>query len=145
MKVAEVMSTAVEFITGTAPVKEAAELMGELDVGALPVGNAGALDGIVTDRDLLFRVVAAGLDPNTALVRDVASRSVIACRDTDDLRVAMDLMAANQIRRLPVMDDRGAVCGWVTLADISRKLLVDSRDLQSALTRITETDGPAGV
>ena len=143
MKVADVMSTAVEFIDGTAPVKEAAELMGELDVGALPIGTAEALDGIVTDRDLLFRVVAAGLDPKTALVRDVASRSVIACRDSDELRVAMDLMAANQIRRLPVMDDRGHVCGWVTLADISRKLLVESRDLQGALSRITEADAAA--
>lgn len=145
MRVAEVMSTAVEFIGGDVPVKEAAELMGELDVGALPIGTAGALEGIVTDRDLLFRVVAAGLDPRTALVRDVASRSVISCREGDELRVAMDLMAANHIRRLPVMDDHGAVSGWVTLADISRKLLVESRDLQGALSRITEPERAAGA
>lgn len=138
MKVAEVMSTAVEFVAGDRPVTEAAELMGELDVGALPIGTAAALEGIVTDRDLLFRVVAAGLDPRGTLVRDVASRAVIACRESDDLLVAMDLMAANHVRRLPVMDDRGTVCGWVTLADISRKLLVESRDLQGALSRITE-------
>ena len=144
MKVAEVMSTAVEFIGGDAPVKDAAELMGELDVGALPVGSAGALEGIVTDRDLLFRVVAAGLDPHATLVRDVASRAMIACRDTDELQVAMDLMAANHVRRLPVIDDRGDVTGWVTLADLSRKLLVDSRSLQAALSEITEAGpGPA--
>ena len=144
MKVAEVMSTAVEFIGGDAPVKDAAELMGELDVGALPVGSAGALEGIVTDRDLLFRVVAAGLDPHATLVRDVASRAMIACRDTDELQVAMDLMAANHVRRLPVIDDRGEVTGWVTLADLSRKLLVDSRSLQAALSEITEAGpGPA--
>ena len=140
MKVAEVMSTAVEFVAGDVPVKEAAELMGELDVGALPVGGPTALDGIVTDRDLLFRVVAAGLDPKVTLVRDVASRAVIACREGDDLQTAMDLMAANHVRRLPVLDDRGTVCGWVTLADISRKLLVESRDLQGALSRITEAE-----
>ena len=138
MRVAEVMSTAVEFIGGNAPVKEAAELMGELDVGALPVGTPEALEAIVTDRDLLFRVVAAGLDPNATLVRDVASRSVISCRETDELQVAMDLMAANHVRRLPVLDDRDDVAGWVTLADISRKLLVDSRGLQAALSEITE-------
>ena len=138
MRVAEVMSTAVEFIGGNAPVKEAAELMGELDVGALPVGTPAALEAIVTDRDLLFRVVAAGLDPNATLVRDVASRSVISCRETDELQVAMDLMAANHVRRLPVLDDRDDVAGWVTLADISRKLLVDSRGLQAALSEITE-------
>ena len=138
MKVADVMSTAVEYIGGNAPVREAAELMGELDVGALPVGSAGDLDGIVTDRDILFRVVAAGLDPTSTLVRDVASRPVIACRETDGLQTAMDLMAANHIRRLPVQDDRGAISGWVTLADISRKLLVDSHGLQDALRRMTE-------
>ena len=132
------MSTAVEFIGGNAPVKDAAELMGELDVGALPVGTPDALEGIVTDRDLLFRVIAAGLDPNATLVRDVASRSMISCRETDELQVAMDLMAANHVRRLPVLDDRDDVAGWVTLADISRKLLVDSRGLQAALSEITE-------
>ena len=140
MKVVEVMSTAVEFVGGNAPVKEAAELMGELDVGALPVGSAGALEGIVTDRDILFRVVAAGLDPTATLVRDIASRAVIGCRESDDLQVAMDLMAANHVRRLPVQDERGTVQGWVTLADISRKLLVDGRKLQAALSELTEGD-----
>ena len=138
MKVADVMSTAVEFIAGNAPVREAAELMGELDVGALPVGSADELDGIVTDRDILFRIVAAGLDPTSTLVRDVASRPVIACRETDGLQTVMDLMAANHIRRLPVKDDRGSISGWVTLADISRKLLVDSHGLQDALRLMTE-------
>ena len=138
MKVADVMSTAVEFIAGNAPVREAAELMGELDVGALPVGSADELDSIVTDRDILFRIVAAGLDPTSTLVRDIASRPVIACRETDGLQTVMDLMAANHIRRLPVKDDRGSISGWVTLADISRKLLVDSHGLQDALRLMTE-------
>jgi CBS domain-containing protein len=138
MKVAELMSTGVEFIGGNAPVKEAAELMGELDVGALPVGSPASLEGILTDRDILFRVVAAGLDPSTARVRDVASRPVIACRETDEIETAMDLMAANHVRRLAVQDDRGTVTGWITLADISRKLLVESRGLQDALSELTE-------
>ena len=140
---ADVMSTAVEYIGGNAPVREAAELMGELDVGALPVGSAGDLDGIVTDRDVLFRVVAAGLDPTSTLVRDIASRPVIACRETDGLQTAMDLMAANHVRRLPVRDDRGSISGWITLADISRKLLVDSHGLQDALRLITEDNDVA--
>ena len=141
MKVIDVMSTAVEFIGGNSPVRDAAELMGELDVGALPVGSAGELDGIVTDRDVLFRVVAAGLDPTSTLVRDIASRPVISCRENDGLQTVMDLMAANHIRRLPVQDDRGSISGWVTLADISRKLLVDSHGLQDALRLMTEDNG----
>ena len=71
-------------------------------------------------------------------MRDVASRAVISCREADPLQLAMDLMAANHVRRLPVLDERGGVVGWVTLADISRKLLVDSRGLQDALSELTE-------
>ena len=138
MKIVEVMSGAIEFVAGGATVKEAAELMGELDVGALPVGTPLAIDGIVTDRDILFRVVAAGLDPKTALVRDIHSKPAITCRETDSVQMAMDMMAANHIRRLPVLDDRGTATGFVTLADISRKLLVESRTLQDALSEITE-------
>ncbi len=138
MNVADLMSTTVEFIGGNAPVKDAAELMGELDVGALPVGTAAALEGIVTDRDILFRVVAAGRDPNATLVRDIATSAVIGCQPTDELQIVMDLMAANHVRRLPVQAPSGAVLGWITLADISRKLLVDSRSLQGALSDMTE-------
>lgn len=60
MQVAEIMATPVEFIEPDATIEEAAVLMGELDVGCLPVGNAHDLRGILTDRDILFRVVAAG-------------------------------------------------------------------------------------
>ena len=59
MKIADIMSTAVEFVAPNAAVKEAAELMGELDIGAVPVGSPANLEGILTDRDILFRVVAA--------------------------------------------------------------------------------------
>src|SRR4051812_49680981 len=77
------MTRHVEFVDGEAPVKDAAELMGEIDVGALPVGSADRLEGILTDRDVLYRVVARGLDPTTVRVRDVASQPVIACGGGD--------------------------------------------------------------
>ena len=63
MRVEDVMSRDVEFLGGDSSAREAAELMGELDVGSLPIGSADALDGIVTDRDILYRLVARGLDP----------------------------------------------------------------------------------
>lgn len=140
MKVADIMSTAIDFVGANASVKEAAELMGELDVGAVPVGSATSLIGILTDRDILYRVVAAGFDNSVVLARDVASQPPIVCRETDDLRFVMDLMAANHIRRLPVASDQGHVVGWITLADISRKLLVDDRRLQMALSEMTEDE-----
>jgi CBS domain-containing protein len=128
----------VEFIAPDATVQQAAEMMGELDVGGLPVGSAAALLGVVTDRDLLYRVVAAGRDPAAMRVRDAMSSPALSCRATDDLRVAMDLMAAQNIRRLAVQDAAGTVVGWVTLADLARRLLVDSDTVQQALRAATE-------
>jgi len=138
MLVSDVMSRGVEFIDANATVQVAAELMGEIDVGALPVGSASHLDGILTDRDILYRAVARGLDPTKTAVYDVLSRPVVACAETDTVQTAMDLMAAHHIRRMPVRRDDGAVSGWITLADLSRRLLVEHPGLQAALSELTE-------
>ena len=141
MKVSDVMTRYVEFVAPEATVKEAAELMGELDVGALPAGSEERVEGVVTDRDILYRVVARGLDPAGLRVRDVLSRPVVACGEDDSVPAAMDIMAANHIRRMPVRDARGRVSGWITLADLARKLLVDSETVQGALRAMTEPEG----
>ena len=140
LRVSDVMTTYVEFIEPAATVKEAAEMMGDLDVGALPAGSAERVEGVVTDRDILYRVVAAGLDPNRVSVREIVSRPVVFCLEDDTVRSAMDAMAANHIRRMPVQDAAGRVTGWVTLADLARKLLVDSDTLQGALTALTDAE-----
>jgi len=137
LRVGDVMTTFVEFIGPEATVKEAAEMMGELEVGALPAGSAERIEGVVTDRDILYRVVAAGLDPTRVRVREVLSRPVVFCGEDETVQAAMDAMAANHIRRMPVQDASGRVTGWVTLADLARKLLVDSTMLQGALTAMT--------
>jgi CBS domain-containing protein len=144
MRVAEVMTREVEFIAPDAPVSAAAELMGELDVGALPVGGPAELRGIVTDRDLLYRVVAQGRDAAQVRVAEVLSAPVVTCREEDSLQSALDLMAANHLRRLPVVDAGGRVTGWITLADLARSLLHGSEALQSALAAVTaDSDAPA--
>ena len=143
MKVADVMSRHVEFIEADATAQEAAVMMGELDVGALPVGAPERLEGVLTDRDILYRVVARGLDCSAVRVRDVLTTPVLSCRPEDGLRDAMDLLAAHHIRRLPVRDAAGRVVGWVTLADLSRRLLLDSGSLQAALREATEGEAAA--
>ena len=143
MRVGDIMSRHVEFIPGAATVVEAAELMGELDVGALPVGRAEELEGIVTDRDILYRVVAKGLGGAEVLVRDVATRPVIGCGTEDTLQAAMDLMATHSIRRLAVRDGEGRVVGWITMADLARHLLVGSEPLQVSLRALSEAPAQA--
>lgn len=141
MKVADLMARHVEFIEPDATVQDAAALMGELDVSALPIGTPDDLKGVVTDRDILYRLVAEGKDPRRTSVLQIASRIVFSCRPDDDLSTAMDLMASQNVRRLPVMDDAQHVVGWLTLSDVSRHLLVESEVVQSALKEMTDRIG----
>lgn len=138
MRVGEIMARYVEFIPAEAPVSEAAELMGELDVGALPVGTPEDLQGVVTDRDILYRIVAKGLNSADVTVGAIATRPVIGCGEEDSLQDAMNLMAAHHIRRLAVRDDGGRVIGWLTLGDVARHLLVDRGSVQAVLRDLTE-------
>ncbi len=137
MRVSDVMTRHVEFIGPEATAQDAAALMGELDVSALPVGSAADLKGVITDRDLLYRVVAEGRDPKRTQVGDVATKLVFTCRVDDPLTTAMDLMASHNIRRLPVIEGEEVV-GWLTLSDLSRQLLVDSQVVQNGLRDLTE-------
>jgi CBS domain-containing protein len=137
MRVSDVMTRHVEFIEPDATAQDAASLMGELDVSALPVGSPQDLRGVITDRDLLYRVVAEGKDPKRTRVWDVATKLVFTCRADDPLTTAMDLMASHNIRRLPVIEGE-AVVGWLTLSDLSRRLLVDSEVVQNGLRDLTE-------
>ena len=144
MRVADIMTRHVEFIEPDATAQEAASLMGELDVSALPVGTPDDLRGVVTGRDLLYRVVAEGKDPKRTRVVEVSTKQVFTCRVDDPLTTAMDLMASHNMRRLPVLDaDR--VVGWITLSDVSRRLLVDSEVVQNGLLDLTDrlTTDPA--
>ncbi|HEV7803998.1 MAG TPA: CBS domain-containing protein [Burkholderiales bacterium] len=141
MKVGDLMATTVEFIDANATVQDAASLMGELDVSALPIGTPQDLKGVITDRDILYRVVAAGRDPRRTPVLQVATKQVYSCQPQDPLSVAMDLMASQNVRRLPVLDDAQSVIGWITLSDLSRHLLVESEVVQTALHGITDRIG----
>jgi CBS domain-containing protein len=138
MKVSELMATHIEFLEPDATVQDAAALMGELDVGALPIGAADDLKGVITDRDILYRVVAEGKDPRRTSALSVASKEVYSCRPDDELSVAMDVMAAQSVRRVPVLDDSRHVVGWLTISDLSRHLLVKSEVVQTALHKLTD-------
>ncbi|WP_455985681.1 CBS domain-containing protein [Methylorubrum extorquens] len=140
LRVADVMARDFEFIEPQASVQDAAILMGEIEVGALPVGTAHHIIGVITDRDLLYRVVARGRDPRVISVQEVASRPVLSCSPDDTLRAAMDTMATNYVRRLLVIDRSGTAVGWLTLADVARHLLVSDDALQMSLQALT--DGP---
>ncbi|UEM07912.1 CBS domain-containing protein (plasmid) [Skermanella rosea] len=141
MKVADFMTRHVEFVEPDATIQETVILMGELDVSALPLGDPADLKGIITDRDILYRVVAEGKDPRRTRVAEVATRLVFTCRPDDPLITAMDLMASHNIRRLPVAEEGAGVVGWLTLSDVSRRLLVESEVVQNGLRDLTDRLG----
>ena len=136
MKIADIMTRNVEFIDPDATVQDAAAMMGELDVGGIPVGTAERLDGIITDRDILFRVVAEGQDPTRMRVIAAATQRVLTCRPDDPLSTALDLMASHNIRRLAVTEN-DTVVGWLTLSDLARQLLIDNDIVRKGLDELT--------
>jgi CBS domain-containing protein len=120
-KILEVMTERPRAVTGQTPVREAARLMEEEDVGSLPVVEEGTrLVGIITDRDVAVRVVGRGLDPTATVVGEVASTDVVALGPDDDLDDALTLMARAQVRRLPVVVRDNELVGMIAQADIAR-------------------------
>lgn len=120
MKVRDVMQKGIDPIAPDATVTEAALRMAELDRGAVVVGTKDALAGILTDRDIILRVVALGRNPSEVTVADVMSSTLFTCRDDDTLEHAFQEMRERQVRRLPVMDGAGKPIGIVTLRELSR-------------------------
>jgi CBS domain-containing protein len=98
---------------------EAAKVMAEEDVGPVPVVEGGRIVGLVTDRDLVVRVLAEGRDPNSTTIGDIASADLVTVQPDSDLNEALSLMSQNQVRRLPVVED-GRLVGIVAQADVAR-------------------------
>ena len=119
--IADVMTPAPVTIGPYETVQRAAQLMDELNVGALPVYHGSRLMGIVTDRDITVRATAAGLDPRTAEVDLVMSTRVRCCHVGQTVAEVLALMSSVQIRRVPVLDDRHALVGIVSLGDLAER------------------------
>ena len=101
---------------------EAARMLRDLDVGALPIcGNDDRLKGMLTDRDIVVKCIAAGGDPNTVTARSLAQGKPVTIGADDDVREALQVMEQYQVRRLPVIDGRDLV-GIIAQADIALSL-----------------------
>ena len=137
MEIKDLMNPSVVTIEPNASAALAARLLSRHNVGALPVCAADRrLRGMVTDRDIVLRCVAAEEDPAQTMVRDIMTRGCTAVAPHDDCRAATRLMAAQQVRRLPVVED-GKLVGIITLADLARSQRFDMEAAQ-ALGEISE-------
>lgn len=118
MKVRDLMTKGVSLIDPDTTLAAAARRMRDQGIGCLPVGEGGQLVGIVTDRDMVVRAIAAGKDVNRFTVREIMSAEVVSCFDDQGVEEVRRIMAENQMRRLPVLDRRKRLVGIVSLHDL---------------------------
>ncbi len=125
MKCEEVMTKNIVFCLPDETVTKAAQIMKDSDVGSVPVvenNENRKLVGIITDRDLAIRIVAEGFDTGTVKIKEVMTKKVITCRPVDDAQRVLDLMADNQLRRIPVVDNNNRVIGIIAQADVATRI-----------------------
>jgi len=123
MTVQSVMTTNPACCTINTPLREVARMMLENDCGQIPVIDDVSSHnpvGVVTDRDIIVRIVAQGRNPLDLVAGDCMTTPCITVGSETSLRECCEVMESNKIRRVPVVDSRGRVCGIVSLADVAR-------------------------
>jgi CBS domain-containing protein len=138
MKVSKCMTRDVELVSPTQTIREAAQMMAELDAGALPVQQDDRLVGMITDRDIAVRAVAQGKSPETP-VRDVMSPELLYCFDDQEIEDVSRNMGEVKVRRLPVVNRDKRLVGIISIGDLALK---EEQTLTgSTIARISKTGG----
>ena len=134
MKLRDIMTGTVVRIHPEESVAVAARTLARCNIGMLAVCG-GRLCGVVTDRDLVTRCIAAGKNPAATPVRDVMTGSVVSARPDMDTVAAAQLMGRQQVRRLPVLEN-GKLCGIVSLGDLANReeTVYDAADALSVIS-----------
>ena len=138
MKVSKCMTRDVELVSPTQTIRDAAQMMAELDAGALPVQQDDRLVGMITDRDIAVRAVSQGKSPETR-VRDVMSPEVLYCFDDQEIEDVSRNMGEVKVRRLPVVNRDKRLVGIISIGDLALK---EEQTLTgSTIARISKTGG----
>ncbi len=141
MKVSEIMTKNPVCCWPSSSTLSAALLMQETDTGIVPVIQdpfTPRLVGVVTDRDLCLYVVAAGRNPASSWVDGCMRQDPICCTEQDDVSLALNLMKAHQVRRLPVVNEKHEVVGMLSLGDVVRKAGFEASVVAATLRSICE-------
>jgi CBS domain-containing protein len=122
MHVRELMTRNPACCAPETTIVEVARMMKDFDCGEIPVARADGdrkLVGVITDRDIVCRIVAKGEDPSSAVVQNAMSTPVVSVTPETSLDECLNLMESHQIRRVPVVDAQGICCGIVSQADVA--------------------------
>ncbi len=140
--VADVMTRDVRSMTPNDTVSKAAQAMDELNVGSIPVCDAGKVVGMVTDRDIVVRGIARDCDMKTAKLADVMSANVRCATEDQEIDEILSEMGESKIRRMPVVDGQQRLVGIVSLGDIADKDSGDELDVAQSLAEISSPAQP---
>ena len=143
MKAQDIMAKDPRCVTPRTSIQEAARLMKTEDVGALPVVESDSsrkVVGIITDRDITIRAVADGRDIGSVTVSDVMSKGATTAKAGDNIDEVMKMMGREQVRRIPIVDDRDQLVGIVSQADVVLKAKSDSKS-EHTVEKISEPGG----
>ncbi len=135
----EIMTRNVQTATRQMSLMEIAALMRDGDMGALPIVENGKLIGIVTDRDIVVRAIAAGKDFNSE-IGDVMTTEIFSAKEDDYVFEAIRLMGDKQVRRVPVINEDGDLAGIIAMADIVLEM-EDEREIAETLEDISSGAG----
>ena len=138
MKISQVMTPSVVSVPPTATLQQAAELMRDRDIGALPVRDQERLIGILTDRDIAVRAIAEGRDPNRTEASTIMTQGPVYCFEDDEIEAAARMMQERQIRRIVVLDRAENPVGMLSLGDIS----LNTRDVGLSGEVLNEVSKP---
>lgn len=137
-QIKDLMSRDVKVINPDMTIRDAAQKMRDGDFGMMPVGEDDRMIGTISDRDIVIRAIAEGLDSNTK-VRDVMSDGIAWTYEDDSVEKAVKIMSERQVRRLPVVDRDKRLVGIVALGDFA----VERSEIQPAARALSEISKPA--
>ena len=127
-----------------ATVQEAARLMADKDVGFIPIcDKSGIAIGTVTDRDIVIRCIAKGLDPRTAKLSDFGGNKVVCCMPEDDVAKAKELMKQHKIQRLLVCDAKKKPVGVISLQDLAQS--AGEHEVGETVREVKQEGAPSSV
>jgi len=143
MKAQDIMARDPRCVTPRTSIQDAARLMRTEDVGALPViesDSSRKLVGIITDRDITIRAVADGRDIGSVTVSDIMSKDATTAKASDSVDDVMKVMGREQVRRIPIVDERDQLVGIVSQADVVLRAKSDTKS-EHTVEKISEPGG----
>jgi CBS domain-containing protein len=143
MRIEEIMTRNPASVTPGTTVRDAAQLMKREDTGIVPVVEENGdrkLVGLITDRDIAIRVVAENRSADTRVSEIMSTSRIATCRPNDSVDDVLGAMGREQVRRIPIVDERGSLVGIVSQADVSRKARNEGK-VEDTIERISEPSG----